>query len=787
MSKLYTEDMKFSGELFDVLNSKLVIFYDTCRKVGIGPGQYHDAYSLMLRGRASNFYYDHLASKGLTFAEMETRTRSFFETEETSQEYLQLWRQTTLPGIISKYPSKPRSECLQMLFDTLQKVQRGLSAPYQTDRSIRDQVLSACRYVPECNLALYQPADTYEAVCAQLRNSIGTAMRSQEAQQFSAYLAQNVHQNDFNDDPTAQFIDSNPSQYLTDRKYANNRRGYSRRRGRSGFRGRGGFRDPSRKRGPGQDTRIKKCYVCGIEGCWSTKHSQEERSKAYTRFRNSAKDYNSYSLDLEGYQCFLTCYEGVDGIAEPEFDDAEQLLADMHMDDYDDDNEEGQQHNSQFFTSFGEVDATQTLTTLNHQSAFHAITKSDMFNDAKPQEDSLAFTFDDRYLDAKFQGIMPDTGAAGVSTAGAPQVRALQAIEPSIEIDTSTAGQHKIRFGKGEATSLGTVNVLTPFGTIAFQVVPANTPFLLCIADMDKLGLKLDNLENVLIQGKKVVPVVRKWGHPWLLLHQPEQMVAWSHLTETELRQLHRRFGHPSVPRLLRLLQRAGHDVEVEVLEYLTKVCHHCQMHQKSPGRFRFSLKDDTDFNYTIVIDVFFINRKAVLHIVDASTAFQAARFLKDMTAKCAWDTLRLCWIDVYLGPPDVIVHDEGTNFSSIEFRGNARAMSIDIKEVPVEAHNSVGKVEKYHGPLRRAYTIISEEVNDASPDSILQMAVKAVNDTAGPNGIVPTLLVFGAYPRMTNESPPSPPTYKRAEAIRKATRSCAACKLDEWSMTLLA
>jgi hypothetical protein len=43
---------------------------------------------------------------------------------------------------------------------------------------------------------------------------------------------------------------------------------------------------------------------------------------------------------------------------------------------------------------------------------------------------------------------------------------------------------------------------------------------------MDKLGLKLDNLENVLIQGKKVVPIVRKWGHPWLLLHQPEQMVA---------------------------------------------------------------------------------------------------------------------------------------------------------------------------------------------------------------------------------------------------------------------
>ena len=30
-----------------------------------------------------------------------------------------------------------------------------------------------------------------------------------------------------------------------------------------------------------------------------------------------------------------------------------------------------------------------------------------------------------------------------------------------------------------------------------------------------------------------------------------------------------------------------------------------------------------------------------------------------------------------------------------------------------------------------------------------LQMTFKAINDLARPNGFVPTLLVFGAYPRM--------------------------------------
>ena len=98
--------------------------------------------------------------------------------------------------------------------------------------------------------------------------------------------------------------------------------------------------------------------------------------------------------------------------------------------------------------------------------------------------------------------------------------------------------------------------------------------------------------------------------------------------------------------------------------------------------------------------------------------------------------------------------------------------MTIEIKEVPVEAHNSVGKVERYHAPLRRAYEIIRDEVRDrVNSDSILQMAVKAVNDTAGPNGLIPTLLVFGAYPRMTEESAPSPSIIQRAEVIYKAIK----------------
>jgi len=45
-------------------------------------------------------------------------------------------------------------------------------------------------------------------------------------------------------------------------------------------------------------------------------------------------------------------------------------------------------------------------------------------------------------------------------------------------------------------------------------------------------------------------------------------------------------------------------------------------------------------------------------------------------------------------------------------------------------------------------------------------MAVKAVNDTASPNGLVPTLLVYGAYLRISNLGPPAPSIIERAAAI---------------------
>lgn len=62
--------------------------------------------------------------------------------------------------------------------------------------------------------------------------------------------------------------------------------------------------------------------------------------------------------------------------------------------------------------------------------------------------------------------------------------------------------------------------------------------------------------------------------------------------------------------------------------------------------------------NSTIYVDKFCINGNAILHVVDEATKFQAAQHLVLVTAESVWYALCRYWIDVYVGPPDLIMND---------------------------------------------------------------------------------------------------------------------------------
>jgi len=122
LEKVYNEEKKFGGSLYDVLDSKLKVFYDNCARISLDQGLYNVALPTMLKGRAAEFYYDQLSGKGYDFDYMILKLKVHFDTDENRQEYMTKWRETTFSRMIAVNPEKLKLEVLQMLFDKLQTI-----------------------------------------------------------------------------------------------------------------------------------------------------------------------------------------------------------------------------------------------------------------------------------------------------------------------------------------------------------------------------------------------------------------------------------------------------------------------------------------------------------------------------------------------------------------------------------------------------------------------------------------------------------------------------------------
>lgn len=122
------------------------------------------------------------------------------------------------------------------------------------------------------------------------------------------------------------------------------------------------------------------------------------------------------------------------------------------------------------------------------------------------------------------------------------------------------------------------------------------------------------------------------------------------------------------------------------------------------------------------------------------------------------------------MGPPDFLSIDQGSGYVSKEFRSKAEAAGIRLSEAPIENPGSIGIVERYHAPLRRAYQKIWKSLDraEASDVECLKMAVYANNSTIGSEGLCPILLVYGALPRPARVTP-SPSQVERQRVVEES------------------
>jgi hypothetical protein len=193
-----------------------------------------------------------------------------------------------------------------------------------------------------------------------------------------------------------------------------------------------------------------------------------------------------------------------------------------------------------------------------------------------------------------------------------------------------------------------------------FHVIKMNTLFLLSLADMNRLKFYFNNVENLLIDKIKILSIIRRFDHDFLLWKNSNFLHSYitqffefnsCYLIDVELRQLHRRFDHSFTLKLHDLLKRFDHEVKKAALKKLTKFCIFCQKYAKSSERFKFILKNDANcnFNYSVIVDVMYIENHLILHVIDEIIRYQVAKWLQNISAKHIWDMLCLCWIDVYL------------------------------------------------------------------------------------------------------------------------------------------
>ena len=108
---------------------------------------------------------------------------------------------------------------------------------------------------------------------------------------------------------------------------------------------------------------------------------------------------------------------------------------------------------------------------------------------------------------------------------------------------------------------------------------------------------------------------------------------------------------------------------------------------------------------------------------------------------------------DHFTGFPNVLSNDRSSQFSSEFFQNACDEFGIVSKETLTESHNALFLCDRYYPEICRVFRKIRSEYPDLDIHMALSLSIQAVNTTTGPNGLTPSLLVFGAIPKLPLES----------------------------------
>ena len=161
--------------------------------------------------------------------------------------------------------------------------------------------------------------------------------------------------------------------------------------------------------------------------------------------------------------------------------------------------------------------------------------------------------------------------------------------------------------------------------------------------------------------------------------------------SQAEIERLHRHFFHPSSKKLYDLLRRSELGQTTEnlkgIIDSVSKACTKCQEFSARPFRFRASIPDDEIvYNHELALDLLWLDKKPVLHVVDTHTSFQNAVFIQDKTPEGLWRSFTECWSTVYLGLPNVLRIDQEASFNTCLLYTSPSPRDLSTSRMPSSA-----------------------------------------------------------------------------------------------------
>ena len=85
---------KYKGEVYDILNAKLQVFYNYYITIKVPEKQYYIVFLIILKNQISDFYYNKITGRLYNFIIIIQIVKIYFKTKENRQLYILEWRET---------------------------------------------------------------------------------------------------------------------------------------------------------------------------------------------------------------------------------------------------------------------------------------------------------------------------------------------------------------------------------------------------------------------------------------------------------------------------------------------------------------------------------------------------------------------------------------------------------------------------------------------------------------------------------------------------------------------